>query len=368
MKTDTTYQFSFQELSDKDIKSLKILELISNKGIISRTEISKATGINIVSISNYIKKYIEKKFIMEKGFDVSTGGRKPELVEVDKSDNCVMGVDIGEDYIRVVLTDIGLSIIGKAQASKTGGNVTESVSTACSLIEEVIKKAALDPGRLKAIGVGTKIGDYTQIGKAIQDKFEIETFVGDEPSCAAFGERKMNKNTPSGEMLYIYSDIGYGVVVKEDGNRISSDESKYLSPWKETLGVIRLAKNDVDRGVGTVIVEFAKGRMENITGQTVVEAARNNDEVALSIMRSVGMSLGLRIAYLVNLFSPKSVVIGGGIEKAGNLISEPIKKTVKKLSLKDLSNAVAIMPGILGEEAVSLGAASLAAREIFLKI
>ena len=108
--------------------------------------------------------------------------------------------------------------------------------------------------------------------------------------------------------------------------------------------------------------------MENITEETVIEAARNNDEVALSIMRSVGMSLGLRIAYLVNLFSPKSIVIGGGIEKAGGLISEPIKKTVKKLSFKDRSSAVAIMPGILGDEAVSLGAASLAAREIFLKI
>ena len=367
MKTERMYQFDFQELSDKYVKSLKLLELISKKGIISRTEISKTTGINIVSVSNYIKRYIDNKLIMEKGFDVSTGGRKPELVELNKSDNCVIGVDIGKDSIRVVFTDIGLNIIGKAEAPRTGKNIKETTAAACGLIGEVMKRAGSSAGCVKVIGVGTASGDYAYIGKEMKDRFGIETFAGDEPSCAAFGEKNHNKKISQGELLYIYSDIGCGVVVKEDGNRVSRNESKYLSPWKETFGVVDLAKSDVARGVGTSIVEIAKGKMENITEETVIEAAVNNDEVALSIMRSVGMSLGLRIAYLINLFGAESVVIGGGIERAGNLILEPIKKTVKKLSLKDYSSTVVIMPGALGEEAVSLGAASLASREMFLK-
>ncbi|MDD5136807.1 MAG: ROK family transcriptional regulator [Candidatus Omnitrophica bacterium] len=367
MKTEGAYRFSFQKLCDKDIKSLKILELISKKGIISRTEIAKTTGINIVSISNYIKKYIDNKLIVEKGFDVSTGGRKPELVELNKENDRVIGVDIGHDVIRVVLADLGLSVIGKASSPKKGDGPKETLATTCDLIEEVIKKAALTPDGLKAIGVGTDMDDYDFIAKEIKKKFSIETFVGDEPSCGAFGEKNLNKNMPVGDMVYIYSDIGSGVVVREDGNRIASDESRYLSPWKEGLGIISLAKGDVARGVGTAIVEIAKGKMENITKETVIEAAVSNDEVALSIMRSVGMSLGLRIAYLINLFAPQSVVIGGGVEIAGDLILGPIKKTVKKLSLKDHLAAMAIMPGILGEEAVSMGAAYLAAREMFLR-
>ena len=55
---------------------------------------------------------------------------------------------------------------------------------------------------------------------------------------------------------------------------------------------LSLAKSDVARGVGTSIVEFAKGKMENMTEETVTIAAKNNDEVAFSIMRSVGMNLG----------------------------------------------------------------------------
>ena len=63
MKTVEKYKFRFGELSDKDVKSLKILGLIIKKGIISRTEVSKTTGINVVSTSNYINKYIQHNLI-----------------------------------------------------------------------------------------------------------------------------------------------------------------------------------------------------------------------------------------------------------------------------------------------------------------
>ena len=79
------------------------------------------------------------------------------------------------------------------------------------------------------------------------------------------------------------------------------------------------------------------------------------------------MNLGIRIAYLVNLFNPEVVVIGGGIEKAGEIILEPIRKTVKKLAFSEQANIVKIMSSALGENSVSLGAASLAIREILLK-
>ena len=367
MKTEKEYKFKFEELSEKNIKSLKILELIIKKGIISRTEISKTSGINIVSISNYIHKYIEDKLVIEKGFDVSTGGRKPELVELNKNDNRIIGVEIGKNCIRTVLADIGLNVIERSYTPRLGKDAEGATQMACALIDGMIKKRSLSPSGIRAIGIGTSIDDYESIGKIVEEKFGVETFIGDEPSCAAFSERSLNKKVFSGDMLYIYSDIGCGVVIREDGNRISRGESKYLSPWSEVFSILSLARSDVARGVGTSIVELAKGKMENITERIVAEAAKGNDEVALSIMRSIGMNLGLRIAYLINLFNPKSVVLGGGVEIAENLILEPIKKAVRKLVLKDRSGTVAIISGSLGEEAVSLGAASLAAREIFLE-
>lgn len=353
-----------EALSDKDIKSLKILELIRKKGIISRTEISKITGINIVSISNYMKHYIEKRLVTEKGFDVSTGGRKPELVELNKDDNHVVGVEIGRDKIRAVLTDIGLDVLERIDRDRKSKDIGNAIAEAAEVIDEIRKRP---DSKVRAVGLGVLAGDRDMAGKDAESKFSAETFEGDSELCAAFAERSLNKAVPPGDMLYIYSDIGCGVVVKEDGSLLSGKDSNYLRPWHESFGTVRLAKSDVARGVGTVIVELAKGSMENINEDIIIEAARRNDEVGLSIMRSVGMSLGLRIAYLVNLFGPSSVVIGGGIEKAGDMILTPIKKTIKKLSLREKADKVTVIPASLGVETVSIGAASLAAREIFLE-
>ena len=79
MDTKTTGLFHYRSLSDKERKNLAILELIRKKSPISRTEISRITDINIVSISNYVKDYIDKKILLETGWDVSTGGRRPEF-------------------------------------------------------------------------------------------------------------------------------------------------------------------------------------------------------------------------------------------------------------------------------------------------
>jgi len=99
----------------------------------------------------------------------------------------------------------------------------------------------------------------------------------------------------------------------------------------------------------------------------IVDAALQNDDIALEIIKGAGMNLGVRIAYLVNLFNPETVVIGGGIEKAGELILEPIRKVVRKLSFAKPAGLVRIIPSNLGKDAVALGAAALVRREIFLK-
>ncbi len=177
MKTKEIHQFTFHKLSEKDLKSLKILDLITKKVIISRTEISRITGINIVSVSNYIKRYIEMKLIMEKGFDVSTGGRKPELVELNKEENRVIGVEIGKDLIRGVFTDVGLSVYAKAEIPKAGRNAKEVTAEICALIENMKEKAGVKDGGLKAIGVGTSAYDNEYISREVRGKFGVEVFV-----------------------------------------------------------------------------------------------------------------------------------------------------------------------------------------------
>jgi glucokinase len=213
--------------------------------------------------------------------------------------------------------------------------------------------------------------------------------MGTDAACAAFGEKKLNPMADVEDLLYMYSDMGCGIVIRSDiyfgaggsagetrisREHISREEemlffssTQYLRPWGFDLGIAQMAMHEIEKGVGTKIVACAKGDPKNITKEAVIEAARDNDELAADIIHNAGMNLGVRVAYLVNLFNPEIVIIGGGIEKAGDIILDPIKNTVKKLAFTQQANMVKIITSSLGDDAVSFGAASLAIREIFLK-
>ena len=57
------------------------------------------TEINIVTISNYVNNYIQNGLVVEKGLDISTGGRKPTLLELNVKGGYVIGVDVGPNNL-----------------------------------------------------------------------------------------------------------------------------------------------------------------------------------------------------------------------------------------------------------------------------
>ena len=70
-------------LTDREKRNIDILETIRKGGQISKTDISRQTGLNIVTVSNYVDTYVKGGLVIERGLDISTGGRRPTLVELN---------------------------------------------------------------------------------------------------------------------------------------------------------------------------------------------------------------------------------------------------------------------------------------------
>ena len=89
-------------LTDKERKNLAILEVTRKNGPISRTDISKITELNIVTVSNYVSHYIKKGLVVEgdglvvhaKSDDESAitpnSVIKNEIVSFEKFDNYIV--------------------------------------------------------------------------------------------------------------------------------------------------------------------------------------------------------------------------------------------------------------------------------------
>lgn len=362
MKIERNENFTFTDLSEKEAKNLAVFDLIKSKSLISRTDISKDTGINMVSISNYIKSFMGKGLLYDKGPDISTGGRKPELMEIATGDGGVLGISINGEIVEAALTDLSAKPFEKRRSS------------AADVLKTVEELCATAKGRginIKAIGVASEGRGIALILKRASDAAKAPVFIGRNIYCAAFGERALGNKSSYNEILYVHSSLGECVLIK-DGELISfSDKpkemTKYLRPWGDALSAETMAREEVSKGVGTKIVHIAGADVKNITESSVIEALKDGDEVAGGIIESIGINLGLRIAYLVNIFAPKTVIIGGGIEAAGEAVLSGVKRTVARLALSSKLKNVSILPSVLGSDGVVLGASALAVRELFLR-
>ena len=191
-------------LSDHERKNLAILEVIRRGKTISRTDISRITGLNIVTVSNYINDYIKKGLIIERGYDSSTGGRRPTIIELNPTYTHVIGVELSLAYIRVVLTDLESNIVASSKKPRPVEDAESVINCILALIEEVIKASKLDKSKIKGICVAASglvdkeagtvhstVGStsvFLPINLSLERKFDVNTFIENDATAAAYGE------------------------------------------------------------------------------------------------------------------------------------------------------------------------------------
>jgi len=382
-----------------------MLNYIRRKGPLSRTDISKETGINIVSVSNYVTNYIKKGLVLEWGLDTSSGGRRPELIKLNLENAYVAGIDVGPENLVAVIADLGLKLKAKVVLPRPKGSMEEVLGGTVVALEKLFKEFKAPPSSIKVIGMGvsgivdiysgtihdtdpargrTRSNFYT-LAHLVEEKFKIPTLIANDATCAAFGEVNLSPKTDISEMLYIYSDVGCGIIINGDiycGTSGSAGEIQLLLNEKKIvtpevhvapygirgvdLSIAEKARALADKKEGGLILELAGNKKEQITMEIVFAAAEKQDKAAREILIDAAHWLGIKVAYLVNVFNPQVVAIGGGMEKAGSAFMEALTDCVKVYAYEESFNAAQIMPSFLGKDAVSLGAASLGVRELFI--
>ncbi len=385
-------------LTDRERKNFSILDLIRRKGPITRTEISKETELNIVTVSNYVNTYIQKGLVMEGGLDISTGGRRPVVLELNPKAAYIIGVGLDLFNIIGILSDLKANVVLEVKKARPQGAESVLIERLSDVIEELIQKSSLDKEKIKGIGIGIpgivdrrggtirwpqQMGSIyiSTLKNMLEQKFNIPVFIENDATVAAFGEREFELESEVTNLIFMYSGVGCGIVVNgqiyggatgcagELGLLNIGDAEKKqwqgLERWQADLGVSERAREEIKKGVKSKMQDICKGDISKIDFKCVVEASLEGDELAMNLLRKAGEELGMRIAYLVQILNPEVVVIGGGIERAGAVLLDAIKKAVREKTFEEIGNQVRIVPTQLGEDSVALGAVSLVIQHIF---
>ncbi len=93
------------------------------------------------------------------------------------------------------------------------------------------------------------------------------------------------------------------------------------------------------------------------SGQEIVNAARNGDEIAMRVFERAGRALGAGIATLAMIMDINTFVLFGSGTKAGDLLRNPVRAAVPRYSYPTVSSRVQVVIGELGNDAGILGAA-----------
>ena len=398
------------KLTEREEKSFQILELLRQRGPLTRTELSQGTGYNIVTVSNYINHFIKQSLVLERGFDISTGGRKPILVELNAKAGFAVGVSLGRmdrpnAQTILTITDLRGQIVHRVTKPQTEDSLDRTLQSLGEMIRELLKSSPVDQKKIHGVAIGLPgimderagtIRDTSRQGLrtnyvAVRDQLESElrlpVLMGNDATLAGYGELRLGLDRPVQNLIYLYSDVGASLIVNghiywgaggsagELGVFVPSDDDyltwikspSFVLPNVWDLGLSAQAKKLIQEGHPTAIQEAVRNDLEAVSLETVLQAAKNGDQLAKEIVEHAAMQLGIRIAYLVNLLNPEVVVIGGGIEQAGSLLLEPVWRSVKKYSYEESASLVDVLPAQLGENVVALGAACWVIREAFVQ-
>ncbi|MBI4706693.1 MAG: ROK family protein [Candidatus Omnitrophica bacterium] len=408
-----TLDFWKEDLSEKERRNIDILEILRRRGPISRPDISKEMGINVVTISNYVDEFIKRNLVYEKELDVSEGGRRPVLLDLNPQAGYVIGVGLNLMSMVGLLLDLKGNIITKTQVARPRASVKEISECLFDIIREILRRSKEQSSNIKGIGVGMaglinktdgsihwpqKMDHYytyasvdLPLKSLIEKEFNIPALIENDATSACFGEYWLGLDQNFKNLIYMFSGVGCGIIIngeayrgaqgyagevsiynykEQDDFNCNAGNTCFLKRWELDIGIVEdvRAMLSKDKLKADKFFKTTSSNINNIDLKSVFIAARSGDEVANIALESAAKRLGIKISFLVNLLNPQAVVIGGGFEEAGDSFLHKVGETVKEWSFREVTDDLRIVYSNLRENAVALGAASLVMQKMFAQL
>lgn len=305
----------------------------------------------------------------------------------------VVGVDLGGTETKIGLVDKHGEILDKATIpTLVSRGRHDVVMRIADSINSLLEKNAVKD-KVLAIGIGSpgsidrdsgtvlfspNFPDWRDfpLASLMKENTGLETFVENDANAFVLGEWAFGKYKGSRHMVGLTLGTGVGSGVISHGQLITGHNG-----FAAELGHIIVEPNGPLCGCGshgcleaiasaTAIVRFAHEyrkrfpdsvifSSENIEAKTVIDAAKNGDELGNIIFNRVVDALARGIGNFIHIFNPEVVIIGGGVSKAGNFLLKNLKKQVNRYVMNSFKGTAIIDLSDLVENAGIKGAASV---------
>lgn len=388
----------------RKINSSVILNIIAEKGPISRADIAKRTGLNPATVSGNVSLLLEDGIVSESGSGESSGGRKPILLSLNCGAYYCIGVDMGISKVECAVINLGGSIVFKTvlrYCAESGAEQILSCTEAC--IRKAIEGCGIDRKLFLGIGVGVHglvdsaagISIYAPafnwrnlpLKDMIGKKFDLPVFIENDVRAMTLGENRfgaaagvddlvlINVGTGVGSGIMIDGELYRGatfgageighICIADNGPRCNCGNYGCLEAMASGPAIARRVVSQIKTGRSTILTSLIDDDLSNITGEAVYRAACSGDQLSISALEETGRYIGLAVSNIINILNPEMIVIAGGVASAGAYIMNPLIEVARKKSMREAGAKVRIVTSLLGEDCGVIGGGTLVLDGLF---
>lgn len=372
----------------KKMNTAIVLDAIVKKAPLSRANISELTGLNKATVSSLVQDLLDAHLVLEIGMGVSSGGRKPVMLIFNRSAGYAVGIDLGVNYIRGVLTDLEGGVIAEAEASLQRHELDLVLPELYRLIGGLMAQAPDSPYGIVGIGIGVPglvdergtilfapnlKWEQVELQRLVAARYDVPVFIDNEANAGAQGEQKYGAGRGIAHQIYVSVGIGIGtgIILNKElykGAHGFSGELGHLSidlagkPCRcGNLGCWELYASE--HALLELAAPLGYGSLREL-----LAAADDGDVAAQELFRRIGSDLGVGLANIVNVFNPEVVIVGNRMSLAQRWIEDSVQETLSRRTLKQHRRGLRLLFAELGEQSAVRGAAYYAIDQFFHRV
>jgi len=391
-----------QEKVRKINRSL-VLNTLRLHAPVSRAQVANFTGLTRGTVSNIVNVLIEDGLVFEDKLEDSKIGRPSILLGLRPDGGAVVGVEIGVDFISVLLTNFVAETLWETRVETSPlQSQTEIINQAEQYIDQALSIAEEQELRPLGIGVGLPGLVNTRQGNLIiapnlhwtnlplrliwNQRFHLPVYIENEANLAALGEYYFGVARNVDNFICLTSGIGLGGGIMIDGRlfrgghgyggeigHIQRDPQGEqcgcgrIGCWETQVGpraVLQRVKKEFQVHHDQSLLDACSGDLNNLTFEIVVQFASSGDVICRKAIEEVAVNLGVGIADLVNIFNPNLIIIGGAFISAKDIMQSIIEKTIFSNALQPSTDNLQIKFSERSTEACVLGAVAVVLDDI----
>ena len=309
-----------------------------------------------------------------------------------------VGIDVGGTGIKVGIVNEQIKIIQEGSIpTVTDIPFEEQVKRIADCVLSTVSKAGLSADDIESVGVGipgianlttgeiikcTNMGWFHVPFRDVFQRFlHVPVIIDNDANVAALAESVagVSAGTSSSVFITIGTGIGSGIIIGGkiwkgfhgiggelghvildlDGVPCTCGNHGCLERYCSATALIRMGREAVAENPDSLILKSVGGDPAKIEARTVIDAARENDPVAVRVYNQYISYVAQAVASVVNLLDPEVIVIGGGVSKAGDFLMEPIRREYPQYVLFNDQPMPEVKLAVLGSRAGVIGAAML---------